>query len=357
MKGKGYNIFLFLGITGLFLIGSVHVQNSSELPKRNKIDILNKVSNHYYLQFKPMTAKIELPRIFYFNGGVYFFGSTTGAINSNLGFTDEYYLTNEKEYDKNGQLLAKTFHIVTLDGNSPGVDFSISSHLLFFWLAGGLLLWFSISVAQKYRRGIGVSTPPKGIGQNLFETLYIFVRDQIALDVIGTKKYRNFAPYLTFIFFFVMILNLLGLIPWSVSSTADFTITLSLAFFTFIITQYSGNKFYWRHMLWMPGIPIPIRILLGVIEFIGTITKPIILAIRLFANMLSGKILIYGLMGIIFVIADLLGPIAGYAGGVFVILISIGIIGLKIFVCLLQAYIFTFLSALYFSMAVEEDTH
>src|SRR5690606_23306877 len=191
----------------------------------------------------------------------------------------------------------------------------------------------------------------KGIA-GFVEPLVIFVRDEIAKPMIGEHKYAKYMPYLLTVFFFIWINNIFGLIPIlngaNVSGNIAFTLTLAL--FTFVITTFSGNKSYWKHIFWMPGVPVPMKIFLMPIEIVGMFVKPISLMIRLFANITAGHIIILALMSLIFIFETVLvAPVS--------VLFSLFIIIIEFVVSAIQAYIFTVLSALYMGMATQEEDH
>jgi F-type H+-transporting ATPase subunit a len=153
--------------------------------------------------------------------------------------------------------------------------------------------------------------------------------------------------YLLTLFFFIWFLNLLGLTPLGINVTGNIAITFALALITFIITNFSGKKTYWKHIFWMPGVPIPMKIILAPIELLGVVIKPFSLMIRLYANISAGHIVLMSLISLMFIFRNWLGSSLS-----FILAFSISII--EILVALLQAYIFTVLSALYFGFAVEE---
>ena len=156
--------------------------------------------------------------------------------------------------------------------------------------------------------------------------------------------------FLLSVFFFIWILNLLGLTPLGVNVTNSISVTLCLALITFFIVQFSANKDYWKHIFWMPGVPVPMKIVLMPIEILGMFTKPFALMIRLYANITAGHVVVMSLLGLIVVFKNW---IAGPAFFGFTLFISV----IEILVAFLQAYIFTLLSALYIGMAVEEHHH
>ena len=192
---------------------------------------------------------------------------------------------------------------------------------------------------------------PKGIA-GFTEPLVLFVRDEIARPMIGETKYKKFMPFLLTVFFFIWINNIFGLIPVlngaNVSGNIAFTFTLAVI--TFIITTFSGNKSYWKHIFWMPGVPVPMKIFLMPIELIGMFVKPISLMIRLFANITAGHVIVLALISLIFVFKSVfVAPVS--------VVFSLFITVIEIIVTAIQAYIFTILSALYFGMATEEEHH
>lgn len=250
--------------------------------------------------------------------------------------------------------------LAVLDGEaftidrSGFLDFSITK-IVFGMIVGSLImLWLFLAVAKGYKRREGLH--PKGI-QSFFEPLIIFVRDDIARPNLGDKA-DKYLPFLLTVFFFIWINNMLGLVPifpGSANVTGNLMITGTLAVFTLILTNVSGNKDYWRHIFWMPGLPVPVKILLAPIELVSVFTKPFALMVRLFANITAGHIIILSLVSLIFIFGNaghnLGGGIAGIAIAVpFVLFMNV----LELLVAFLQAFIFTILSALFIGQAVEE---
>ncbi len=350
--------FLRFLLLTLVFTASVAVVSNAGPSSENRIDLIGKVVDHYYLDFKPL-ATVELPRLIYDNGQFHFYRSTTSLLNKSDLFTDAAYLVDEPER-KDGLIKPASYRVVRLDGTSPQFDFSITSHLVYFWFAALLTMLIFIPLSSRYRKGVGRSTEPRGAFQNIFETLVVFIRDEIALQTIGSRKYMMFTPYLLTVFFFILFMNFFGLMPWGVSSTADITVTAVLAIMTFSITQLFATKEHWKHVFWFPGVPVPIKIILLPVEFIGLFTKPFALCIRLFANMASGKILIMAILGIIFIFSDLFGPGVAYGTSWVWVLLTLFIYLIKALVSFIQAYVFTILSALFIGLAVEdhsEDDH
>lgn len=230
--------------------------------------------------------------------------------------------------------------------NSRPLDFSITKNVCTLLLSVVVLLVIFISVANGYKKRQGKS--PKGL-QSWLEPIILFVRDDIAKPNLG-HKYERFMPYLLTVFFFIWFNNMLGLVPFlpgGANLTGNIAVTVVLACATLFMTVFNGNKNYWKHIFWMPGVPVPMKIFLMPIELIGVFTKPIALMIRLFANITAGHILIISLISLIFVFDNLAVAAASIPFAIF-----IG--GIELMVAFIQAFIFTILSALFIGMAVED---
>lgn len=236
------------------------------------------------------------------------------------------------------------------------LDFSITKNVVTIFLSCIILIWIFVSVAKTYQRREGKA--PKGL-QSFLEPIIIFVRDDIAKSSIGEKKYKRYLPYLLTIFFFILINNLLGLIPFfpgGANVTGNIGVTAILALFTFVITTFSGNKSYWMHIVNTPGVPWWLKFpvpLMPIVELIGVFTKPFVLMVRLFANITAGHIIILGFISLIFIFGNVNVGL-GYGASVFSVFFAVFMGCLELLVALIQAYVFTLLSALYFGMATEE---
>jgi len=243
-------------------------------------------------------------------------------------------------------------------------DFSITKNVFAMLLIAGLLSWLFLSVARAYRKRKGQA--PKGV-QAFIEPLFLFIRDDIARENIGEKKFEKYVPYLVSIFFFILGLNLLGLVPifpGSANVTGNIAVTFVLALITAVVTNVSGTKDYWGHLINMPGVPGFVKIVLTPIELLGAlIIKPASLMIRLFANITAGHIIILSLISLIFMFSSDANGVAGksFGGGLVGSALAVPFVlfmnGIEVFVSFLQAYIFTTLSALYIGQAVEEHEH
>ncbi len=237
------------------------------------------------------------------------------------------------------------------------LDLSITKNVVAIWISMILLFWIFLSVAKRYKEN--PLRAPRGM-QALLEPLILFIRDDVARASIGEEKYQKYMPFLLSVFFFIFINNLLGLLPTfpgGANVTGNLAVTGVMAFFTFVITTFSGNKHYWKHIFWNPEAPwwlkVPIP-LLPFIELTGIFIKPTVLMIRLFANILGGHIVRVTFVALIFIFA-VFGVVAAYGISVISVLFIVFVTFLELLVAFIQAYVFTFLSAIYFGMAVEQE--
>ena len=254
-----------------------------------------------------------------------------------------YKLFHEKIYktDASGTINLDEHQHAT---NEKVMDFSITKTVLMVLVTALLMIFIFGGIAKSYKN----SLVPTGAGK-ILEPVILFIRDDIAKPNIG-PKYKKYMSYLLTIFFFILFLNVFGLLPFGINVTGNIAITAALAIFTFLITQFTANKNYWQHIFWMPGLPLPMKIVMMPIEIIGMFIKPFALLIRLFANMTAGHIVIMSLIAMIYVFKNVIAGVA-FPFLTFVLYL------LEILVAFLQAYIFTMLSAVYFGMANEEHHH
>jgi F-type H+-transporting ATPase subunit a len=236
------------------------------------------------------------------------------------------------------------------------LDVSLTKHVVFMILAALLVAVLLIFAARDARRehAAGAERGPKGAA-NVIEAFILFLRDEVALPNIGHGGER-YVPYVVSVFFFILFCNLLGLLPWGASPTGNISVTGALALMTFIVVEVAGMKalgakgyartiFYAPHGL-SPLMKIPMYIIMTPVEFLGKITKPFALAIRLYANMTAGHAVVLALTGLMVT--------AAIANKLFVvpapILMAIGIMLLEIFVAFLQAYIFAMLTSVFIGL-------
>lgn len=280
---------------------------------------------------------IPLPVILYTYKGLEIFSS------SNLHEGEVYHGQNDyvllgnkvKIVDKTGEV----------DATKKVYDFSITRNVASMWLGMTLLLIIFVSISSSYKKRVGKA--PKGL-QSFMEPLVVFVRDDVAIPNIGVKHGKYMALLLT-LFFFILINNLLGLVPFfpgGFNLTGNIAVTMSLSFIVLLVINFSGNKYYWKH-IFTPEIPLWLYIIMVPVELIGILSKPFALMIRLFANITAGHIIVLSLISLIFIFKSIaVSP----ASVVFVVFMDI----LELLVAFLQAYIFVMLTALFIGMAVQE---
>ncbi len=344
-----------------------------------KLDPIHHVADGHYLDFSP-GPKVQLPRIFLIRDGegslgLKFFRSGKAAVASGLFHApadhaeddhaeDDHAEDDHSESESDDGHAAEATDDDHADEEAGGhgeitslvptsgelvADLSITRHIVFAWIVALFLLIALTRIAGRYAKGIGRDTAPKGKWHNAVESMVLFVRDEIARPNIGPTG-DKYVPFLLTVFFFILGCNLIGLVPFSATATANITVTAVLAIFTFIITHWNAKKDYWMHILWPPGIPLIVKPILIPIEIIGIFIKPFVLAVRLFANMTAGHLVILSLIGLIFAFKSFgMAPVS--------IAFALFIYTLEILVAFLQAYIFAMLSALYIGAAVEEHDH
>ena len=260
-------------------------------------------------------------------------GSFFKVVHGKIYKTDETGIIN---YDEHGH-----------PTNYMPLDFSITKDTTTMLLVAVLMFFLFTNLAKSYKTNNAI---PKGVGR-FFAPIILYIRDEIAIPNIGEKHYKKYMSFLLTVFFFVWFLNLFGLTPMGVNITGNITVTLALALMTFFITTFTANKNYWGHIFWMPGIPKIMRIVLAPIEVLGMFIKPFALMIRLYANMVAGHVVLMSLFALIFFAENLIGKSLSFG-------LAFGLSILELLVAILQAYIFTMLSSLYFGAAVmEHDDH
>jgi len=271
-----------------------------------------------------------------FMSSEFHYGETVAKSNSNF-----YKLYHSKIYktDAAGTIEYDEHHHPS---NIKPLDFSITKNVFMIIVTGLLMLWLFGGMAKSFKEG-PITT---GAGR-FFEPIIVYIRDDIARPNIGETKYKKYMPYLLTVFFFVWFLNLFGLTPLGVNVTGNIAVTFALAIVTFIITQLSGNANYWKHIFWMPGVPVLMKFILAPIELLGVFIKPFALMIRLYANIMAGHVVLMSIIGLVFIFQN-------WIGGALSLFLAFFLSIIELLVAALQAYIFTLLSALYFGFAVEE---
>lgn len=323
----------------IFILNGAWAQDHGEASHEAELNVGDVIMNHVkddhvWHFWEGHNGTIFLPVIVY-SGERGF-----DAFSSRNFFDDHHNHVEYKGYKLEGS------KILLADTLEPVVDFSITKNVAMLFLNTGLMLVLFLSISASYRKNRGKA--PRGI-QSFMEPIILFVRDEIVKPNIG-PKYERYLPYMLTLFFFILFGNILGLLPGAANLTGNIAVTLTLAVFTFLITNFSANKNYWSHILWTPGVPLPLRIIILPVEIIGMFTKPFALLIRLFAAITAGHIVILSLLCLAFIFK------AFWIGGVasaFVVLISL----IELLVAAIQAYVFTLFSSLYIGMATEEHDH
>lgn len=266
---------------------------------------------------------------------------------------EELKLDEDKYHD--GQIVAVNNN-GQIDDSIKVYDFSLTRNVVQMLIALALLVWIMLSVAKRYKTGQGITSAPKG-SQSLLEPVILFVTNEIAKPNLG-HKYQKYLPYLLTVFFFILVNNLVGLIPGTANVTGNIAFTLVLSMISFVIILFSSNKHYWGHII-NPPVPVGIKPILIIVEILGIFTKPFALMIRLFANMIAGHIIIICLISLIFIFGAI-SSAAGWGFSPLSVAFVIFIYFIEILVAFLQAYIFTNLSAVFIGQAFEgshDDTN
>lgn len=234
-------------------------------------------------------------------------------------------------------------------------DVSLTKNVVQMILALTLLVILMIGVANRYKKGQGVTSAPKGF-QNAIEPVITFVRDEVAKPNLG-RNYNKYLPYLLTLFFFILINNLFGLIPGSANVTGNIAFTIVLGVISFFVILFSTNKHFWGHIFWYPGVPVPLRLFIMLpVELLGVFTKPFALIVRLFANMVAGHIIILSFIILIFIFGSMTA-VAGWGFSPLSIAFAVFIYLIEIMVAFIQAFIFTNLTAVFIGQAREGEHH
>ena len=342
----------------------VYSNNKIENPTKKDFDVNEVIMHHikdshdfHILDWKGHPVSVPLPVILWTSEGLIVFMSSefhhddSGEIvvkRKNLSFVkfheEIYYAGNETE-NSHIQLDSLKHPI-----NDKPLDLSITKLVFSMFLSIIIIFVIFRLSAKSYARS--KKGEPSGIGK-FTEPIIIYIKEEVALPLIGEEKYEKYLPFLLTIFFFIWINNLMGMIPFfpfSANLSGNIAFTGILALITFVITTIVGNKHYWKHIFWMPGIPVPMKLFMAPIEFLGIFIKPLSLMIRLFANISAGHIIVLSLISLIFIFKSIWVAPASLLFSVFISLIEVLVVAI-------QAYIFTMLSALYIGSAMEEQEH
>lgn len=234
-------------------------------------------------------------------------------------------------------------------GERPTLDLSITKNVAGLLLTSLVLIWIILSCARWYKNKNEQSPAPKGFVGTI-EMLVSMVYN----DIIKTNIPHNaarYAPYLLTAFFFIFFNNLVGLIPGSANLTGNIAITVTLALFTFVLTNVFGTGPYWEEIFWNKELPAWLRPVMAIIEFIGLFTKPFSLTIRLFANILAGHCALLGVLSVIFLTAVSMPGTGNYIMSVVSVILGIFLDCLELLVAFIQAFVFTMLSSIYIGLS------
>ena len=367
-----YNIITYLLIMsyivlypmGLSAHENLEFDESEEKVTEEKFDAGKLIFDHildsydwHICTWKGKHISVYLPIIVYSEGELYAFSS------KNFHHHHVYHTKNKNgddvafEIPEEGKYAGKVVRVMDDGSRIKPLDFSITKTVCGLFISCTLLVVIFLLVARGYReRG---EKAPKGI-QALVEPIIIYVRDDIAKPNIG-KNYELYFPYLLTVFFFIFFNNLLGLIPFfpfGANITGNIAVTAVLALFTFVITNITGTKHYYEDIFNTPGVPWWLKFplpLMPLIEVVGCFIKPFVLAVRLFANITAGHIVVLGFICMIFILGEM-SAVAGAGMSVLSVLLAVFADCLEVLVAFIQAYVFTLLSAIYFGMAAKHES-
>lgn len=237
------------------------------------------------------------------------------------------------------------------------LDISITKNVASLIISSVLLVFLVLKASSWYRRHDAGEEVPSGVA-GFMETFVMMVNDDIIRDAVG-EDYRRYSPYLLTVFFFILLNNLLGLVPFfpgGANVTGNIAVTMVLALCTFIAVNFFGSKHYWKDILW-PDVPVWMKFpipLIQIIEIFGIFTKPFALMVRLFANIFAGHAMILGLVSVIFITATLGTVICGSMTLV-TVLFGVFMNCLELLVAFIQAYVFTMLSSVFIGLSRQKN--
>ncbi|HNF29763.1 MAG TPA: F0F1 ATP synthase subunit A [Chitinophagaceae bacterium] len=344
-----FSLISLLFSNNTFAIGTADSTNSHH--KAEKFDVAKTILDHIrddYSWHLWGHTSIPLPVILYSDKGLEVFSSAK--------LMDEHHSPIIYQGNYSYKNIEGKIKVVNADGtvnaelNSKVWDFSFTKNVASLFISVFILLAVFLTVGAAYKKR-GASSAPKGL-QSFMEPVVLFIRDEVAKPNIG-HKYNTYLPFILTIFFLILINNLLGLVPFfpgGANLSGNIAFTMTLAVFVFIVVNIKGNKSYWGHIFWMPGMHWGMKLFLAPIELVGVFTKPISLTIRLFANMTAGHILVLSLICLIFIFENIFTSIVAVPFAAFIGLI-------ECLVAFIQAFIFAMLSSMYIGMAIEEHHH
>jgi len=261
-------------------------------------------------------------------------------------FSSSNFHNEHHEYNGYHLIHGDSETIVPVDESRTVYDFSITKNVASMLLSAVILILIFTSIGKSYQRNKGKA--PKGF-QSAMEVIILFIRDDVVKPNVG-PKYEKYLPYLLTLFFFILVNNILGLLPGSANLTGNIAVTMTLAVLTFIVVHLNANGNYYKHLVKPTGVPLPLLIIMIPVEIVGVFMKPFSLMVRLFANMTAGHIILLSLFGLIFIFQS-------FAIAPVISLFALFLNFIEIMVAFIQAFIFTLLSSMYIGSAIEEHSH
>ena len=344
-------VILTLNITNVFATESKNNNNNKKSFNAGEVIMEHLGDEHswHILTWKETEIAIPLPVILINDGKFFCFMSS--KFNHGHNSYNGFKIGTEKD----GKGL--TGKIICIDSNGKYIgkqplDFSITKNVLGIFVIATIICCMVLSAAKKTKQREGKE--PKGV-QTVMECLIDFISNDIAIPSIGEGAYLKYMNYLLSIFTFIFLCNVMGLLPFfpgGANITGNIAVTLTLALFTFVITQASSTKTFWKHTL-NPDVPTWLKLpvpLMPVLEFLEIFTKPFSLTVRLFANITAGHVIMLSLVCIIFIFGNQ-SIVLGYSTSILPLIFSVFMMLIELLVAFIQAYVFTLLSAIYIGMA------
>jgi F-type H+-transporting ATPase subunit a len=261
-------------------------------------------------------------------------------------FSSSKFHNEHHEYNGYHLVHGDSEQIIPVDESRTVYDFSITKNVASMLLSAVILILVFTSIAGFYKNN--KNKAPKGF-QSAMEVIILFIRDEVVKPNVG-PRYEKYLPYLLTLFFFILINNILGLLPGSANLTGNIAVTMTLAVLTFIIVHLNANGHYYKHLVKPTGVPAPLLLIMIPVEIVGVFMKPFSLMVRLFANITAGHIILLSLFGLIFIFQSfVIAPVIS--------LFALFLNFIEIMVAFIQAFIFTLLSSMYIGSAIEEDSH
>ena len=342
-------LFIFMFIPSIYASNSADSTKASATEKLSTEEIMDAVFEHVLdsYEFHIITIgekhiSLPLPVILIDNGKLVIFSSSKFHHGHNA--YKNYKIAEEGP--KEGRIV-KIDNEGNIIENASLIDISITKNVFSLFLAAILLCVILIPVGNKYKKN--PDKAPKGF-QALMDMIFDFIINGIAKDTLPANKYWRYVPYLLTLFLFILLNNIMGIIPFfpfGANVSGNIAVTMTLAVIALIVINFSGNKNYWREIFANPNAPVWLYPILIPTEIIGMFTKPFALMVRLFANITAGHIIILSIVSVTFIIGSVaMAPVS--------ILLDFFMYFIELLVAFLQAYIFTILTSLFIGLAMPQ---